>query len=64
MNPQEEQLARLEQKIDAIYMSTEKSRKYLLTMLIGTVLMVVLPLILAALAVPFLMSTLGGIYQI
>lgn len=64
MNPQEEQLARLEQKIDAIYASTEKSRKYLLTMLIGTVLMVVLPLILAALALPILMSTLGGIYQI
>lgn len=64
MNPQEEQLARLEQKIDAIYTSTEKSRKYLLTMLIASVLMVILPLILAALALPILMSTLGGIYQI
>jgi len=64
MNPQEEQLARLEQKIDAIYTSTEKSRKYLLTMLIASVLMVVLPLILATIALPILMSTLGGIYQI
>ena len=64
MNPQEEQLARLEQKIDAVYASTEKSRKYLLTMLIASVLMVVLPLILATIALPILMSTLGGIYQI
>ena len=64
MNPQEEQLARLEQKIDAVYASTEKSRKYLLTMLIASVLMVVLPLILAALALPLLMSTVGSMYQI
>lgn len=64
MNPQEEQLARLEQKIDVIYTSTEKSRKYLLTMLIASVLMVILPLILAALALPLLMSTVGSMYQI
>ena len=64
MNPQEEQFARLEQKIDAVYASTEKSRKYLLTMLIASVLMVVLPLILAALALPLLMSTVGSMYQI
>lgn len=64
METTEQQLARLEEKIDAVYKSSEKSRKYLLAMLIGSVLMVVLPLILAALAIPFLMSTLGSVYSI
>lgn len=64
METTEQQLARLEEKIDAVYKSSEKSRKYLLTMLIGSVLMVVLPLILAALILPFLMSTLGSVYSI
>ena len=64
MNPQEEQLARLEQKIDAVYVSTEKSRKYILTMLIATLVMAVLPIILGALALPMLMSTLGGVYGV
>jgi uncharacterized protein YqhQ len=64
METTEQQLARLEEKIDAVYKSSEKSRKYLLSMLIGSVLMVVLPLILAALMVPFLMSTLGSVYSI
>ncbi len=60
----EERLTRLESKIDATYASSEKSRKYLLSILIGSVLMVVLPLILAALMIPFLMSTLGSVYGI
>ncbi len=64
METQEERLDRLEQKIDAIYKSTEKSRKYLLTMLIGTVVMVVLPLILAAVLLPMMLSTVGTMYGI
>ena len=64
METTEEKLARLETKIDAVYVSSEKSRKYLLTILIGTVLMFILPLLLGALILPFLMSTLGGIYNI
>jgi len=64
METQEERLDRLEQKIDAIYKSTEKSRKYLLTILIATGVMVVLPLIIAALALPMLLSTVGSMYGI
>lgn len=64
METQEEQLARLEEKIDAVYKSTEKSRKYLLGMLIGSLLMIVLPIILAVLALPMLLSTVSGMYQI
>ncbi len=52
METQEEILSRLERKIDAVYTSTEKSRKYLLTILIATVVMVILPLILGALMPP------------
>lgn len=62
MNPQEEQLARLEQKIDAIHIGTEKTRKYILFMLIGSVVMVLLPIILGAIMIPFVLSLFGGIY--
>jgi uncharacterized protein YqhQ len=64
METQEERLNRLEDKIDAIYKSTEKSRKYLLTMLIGTAIMVVLPLILAGILLPMMLSTVGSMYGI
>ena len=64
MNPQEEQLARLEQKIDAIYTSTEKTRKYIKTMLIVTLITIVLPLILAVVFVPIVMSMFGDLYSI
>jgi nitrogen fixation/metabolism regulation signal transduction histidine kinase len=64
METQEETLARLEEKIDAVYKSSEKSRKYLLTMLIATILMVVLPLILAGVMLPLVLSTFGNIYPI
>lgn len=64
MNPHEEQLARVEQKIDAMYASVEKTRKYLLTMLIASVVMVALPLLIAAVALPMMMSSLGSMYGI
>lgn len=64
MNPQEEQLARMEQKIDAIKASAEKTRKYVLIMLIGTAAMALLPLLFGAIMLPYLTSTLGGVYQI
>ena len=64
METQEETLKRLEDKIDAVYSSVEKSRKYLLTMLIATVLMVVLPLILAGVVLPMALNSLGQIYGI
>ncbi len=64
MNPQEEKLALLEQKIDAVYVSVEKSRKYLLTMVIITVVTVALPLLIMAFALPAALSSLEGVYQI
>jgi uncharacterized protein YqhQ len=64
MNPHEEQLARVEQKVDAMYASVEKTRKYLLTMLIATGVMVVLPLIIAAIILPMVMSSVTSMYGI
>ncbi len=64
MNPQEEKLALLEQKIDAVYASVEKSRKYLLTMVIITVVTVALPLLIMAFALPAALSSLESAYQI
>ncbi len=64
METNEAQFARLEEKIDAVYASVEKSRKYLLTMVIVTLITVALPLIIAAIALPMVMSTVGSMYQI
>ena len=64
MESNETELARLEEKIDAVYASVEKSRKYLLTMVIITVVTIALPIIIAAIALPALMSTMGDMYQI
>ena len=60
----EAQFARLEEKIDAVYASVEKSRKYLLTMVIVTLVTILLPILIAAIALPMVMSTIGGMYQI
>ncbi len=60
----EAQFARLEEKIDAVYASVEKSRKYLLTMVIVTLVTIALPIIIAAIALPMVMSTVGSMYQI
>ena len=58
-------LARMEEKIDAIYISTEKTRKYFLTTMIVTIVAFVLPMIGLVFAIPAFMSTytsaLGGI---
>lgn len=64
MESNETELTRLEDKIDAVYASVEKSRKYLLTMVIITVVTIALPIIIAAIALPALMSTMGDMYQI
>lgn len=60
----EAQFERLEEKIDAVYASVEKSRKYLLTMVIVTLVTIALPIIIAAIALPMVMSTVGSMYQI
>ncbi len=52
-----------EQKIDLIYISVEKTRKYFLWTLIISVGAIVLPLIAMAAIIPWLMSTLGSAYS-
>jgi hypothetical protein len=55
----------LEQKLDAIYVSTEKTRKYLQWTLIVTVVVFVVPLIGLAFAIPaFLNSYVGQIQNL
>lgn len=53
----EERIAQLEAKIDAIYVSVEKTRKYLLWTMIVTVAVVVLPAIGLVFAVPSFISS-------
>lgn len=58
----EQQLKKLEEKIDTMYAAIEKLRKYFLATLIITIAMVVLPIIGLLFALPLLMSTLSGTY--
>ena len=51
----------LEKKIDAIYVSVEKTRNYFLVVLIGSVIVFVLPLLGLAFAIPSLMATYSSI---
>ena len=51
----------LEKKIDAVFRSVEKTRKYFIWTLIITVAMVVLPLIGLVFAIPAYLSTLSGL---
>lgn len=53
-----------DRKIDAIYVSVEKTRKYFLWTLIATAVTFVLPLIGIMIAIPWLFSTLSAAYQI
>lgn len=53
----EERLAAMEKKIDAIYATTEKTRKYLLWTGIVTIALIVLPAIALVFAIPSFMST-------
>lgn len=46
----------LEEKIDAIYISVEKTRKYFLWTMIGTIIVFVLPILALAIVVPSFLS--------
>jgi hypothetical protein len=62
----QETLARftaLEEKINKIYVSVEKTRKYFMWTLIVTILTVVVPAVLLAIAVPFFLSSYVGSIQ-
>jgi len=52
-----------EKKIDAIYASVEKTRKYFLWTMIGSIVMFVLPLLGIMIAIPWILSTLSGAYS-
>lgn len=58
----EDRLNRIEEKLDATFVAAEKSRKYLLTTLIVSIAVIVLPLIAMAFMLPSLMGTLGSAY--
>ncbi len=50
-------LAELERKVDDIYISVEKTRKYFLGMVIATVIALVLPLLGLMFAIPSFLSS-------
>lgn len=60
----QQKLEQLESKLDAIYLSVEKTRKYFLTMLIVTVVLFVLPLLGLFFAIPSFISTYSDIVSI
>lgn len=51
------QLAAQDEKLESIYVSVEKTRKYLLIIMWSTVAMIVLPLLGGLLLIPTLIST-------
>ena len=55
-----QRMTELEKKIDAIYISVEKTRKYFLWTMIITVALFVLPLIGLAFAIPSFMTNYVG----
>ncbi|OGE86358.1 MAG: hypothetical protein A3J48_02575 [Candidatus Doudnabacteria bacterium RIFCSPHIGHO2_02_FULL_46_11] len=55
-----QKLAEQEQKIDAIYVSVEKTRKYILWTVIASVVLFLLPLIGLLFAIPKFISTLNS----
>ena len=58
MDPQlQEKLTDLEQKLNAVYRSAEKTRKYILTFVVISVIALVLPLIGMVFAIPAFLNT-------
>lgn len=57
-----QKLAEQEKKIDAIFVSVEKTRKYFLWTLIASLVFFLLPVIGLMFAVPFFLSTLSSAY--
>lgn len=53
-------LAELEQKVDAVYKSAEKTRKYFMWTLILSVVLFILPLIALIFVIPQFLDALGG----
>jgi hypothetical protein len=66
MNEQEilNKLEEQEKKIDAVYKSVEKTRKYFLAIIIISVIAFVLPLIGALFAIPSFISNYSGLLDL
>lgn len=56
------QLASQDEKLERIYQSVEKTRRYFLWTMVATVVTFVLPLVGLIFAVPFFLSTLSSAY--
>lgn len=56
-----QQLDSQAEKIDAIYVSVEKTRKYFLIIMWSTIAMIVLPAILLAFAIPAFINSYAGL---
>ena len=52
-----------DKKIDAIYVSVEKTRKYFLWTMVITIATVVLPIIVLIILLPWLINTLTSAYS-
>lgn len=52
-----------DQKLNAIYSSVEKTRKYFLWTMIGSIVVFVVPLLGILIAIPWLLSTLSSTYS-
>lgn len=59
-----DQLKSQEQKLDAIYASVEKTRKYFLWTLVATLVTFVLPLIALIAIIPWFLSTMLNSYSL
>jgi len=58
-----EKLVQQQIKIDKIYASVEKTRKYFLLTLIITTVTIIVPLIGIVIAVPIIMNTFSSVYN-
>lgn len=57
----EQRLKHIEEKLDAVFKSAEKTRKYFLTLIILSVALVVLPIIGLFFAVPSFLETYNSL---
>ena len=65
MDPQlEQKLAEQDKKLDLIYASIEKMRKYFFWTMIITIATIVLPLIALVAIIPWFLSVLGSAYSL
>lgn len=55
-----QKIIRIEERVDAIFVSVEKTRKYIFWSMMGTIILFVLPLIAMLFILPSLISSLGA----